>query len=164
MSDSIVVRVGGLPTPQGSKSGFVHPHTGRVVLVEGKGAGRARHKAWRSAVHDAATRWAAEHELPAPLDEPVRVSMVFWLPRPQSWPRWRWLPSSKPDLDKLCRSTLDSLSGVLIVDDCRVVELSARKLCAIDRPLGALVQVTPLGRIELERGNAWAVTGHPPRL
>ena len=40
--------VGGLPAPQGSKSAFVHPHTGRVVVTESSGK---RHKLWRDVVH-----------------------------------------------------------------------------------------------------------------
>jgi Holliday junction resolvase RusA-like endonuclease len=89
---------------------------------------------------------------------------VFWLPRPQSSPRWRWLSSTRPDVDKLARSTLDALSRIVYVDDARIADLSVRKLYALDRPPGALVRVQPLGVVERERGHAWQLTGERPKL
>lgn len=101
----------GLPGPQGSKR-----HVGNGVMIESS----AKVKPWRQDVVAAAllVRDGAE-----PLDGPLRVSMVFTLPKPASAPKKRrtW-PDKKPDLSKLVRSTEDALvtSGI-IRDDARIV-------------------------------------------
>lgn len=63
-----------------------------------------------------------------PLDEPVRVDMTFTVPKPTGAPKTRrvW-PSKRPDLDHMVRAVLDSITHVVVVDDARVVELSAAK-------------------------------------
>lgn len=78
-----------------------------------------------------------------PWDCPVEVDLVFRLARPKK-PRW-WVPAVKPDVDKLARAVLDSLSTTkdqrgVIRDDARVVGLRAVKTYH-DRP-GVLVAVT----------------------
>jgi Holliday junction resolvase RusA-like endonuclease len=102
----------GAPAPQGSKR-----HVGRGVMVESsKGV-----KPWRAAVEAAAR--ALISSLPSefkPWDGPVRVGLVFTLARPQR-PKFPDAPAVPPDLDKLARSTLDALTGVLWKDDSRVV-------------------------------------------
>lgn len=176
---AIVLRVPGTPAPQGSKSPFVVwpkgsakcPTCGnrfgrpRAVITEGKADSPQRRKltAWRSAVT------AAAHDAgcgAAPLAGPVRVRVIFYLERPKSYPAWRWLPWTKPDLDKLCRSTLDALTaGHVFGDDAQVVELAARKVYALGRPTGALIRVEPLADQEARQGNAWSLTGGaPPQL
>ena len=37
-------------------------------------------------------------------------------------------PATRPDLDKLLRSVLDSMQGVALVDDSQVVTIRARKV------------------------------------
>jgi Holliday junction resolvase RusA-like endonuclease len=59
------------------------------------------------------------------------LMLDFHVARPISVPKKRGAPSVKPDLDKLCRATLDSLSGVLFADDGQVTELRARKFYAV---------------------------------
>lgn len=108
---ALAFSVFGSPAPQGSKR-----HVGRGVLIESsKGV-----KPWRAAVAAAAKalRASLANEW-RPADGPVRVSLVFSLRRPKK-PRWR-SPAVAPDLDKLARSTLDALTGVLIHDDARVI-------------------------------------------
>ena len=56
---------------------------------------------------------------------PVEVKLRFVLPRPKTVDRT--LPSVRPDLDKLERAVLDSLTGVVLVDDGQVVKLSSTK-------------------------------------
>ena len=118
------VIVYGHPAPQGSKKFVgVAKSTGRGILVESS----KRVKPWRQDVKAAAIE---ARKGAAPLDGPLRVRMVFTLPKPKSAPkRRRTYPDRKPDLDKLCRSTLDSLveSGV-IADDARVIELTLLKV------------------------------------
>lgn len=93
-------------------------------------------KPWREAV-----KWAV---IDADLDEmaidgPVALTLVFYLQRPRghygtgrnagqlkaSAPRW---PATRPDLDKLARSTLDGLADAgVISNDSRIVTLSLEK-------------------------------------
>ncbi|MGW0920415.1 RusA family crossover junction endodeoxyribonuclease [Streptomyces sp. NPDC002755] len=134
------VRVNGLPAPQGSKR-----HVGRGVMVESS----KKVKPWREAVAAETAKLNFE-------DWPfVRVSAWFLLPRPKSHyrsgrysrilkptaPRY---PGKYPDLDKLCRSTLDALRmGGAYQDDARVVTLHAFKVFteAGEEP-GALIRLT----------------------
>lgn len=121
--------VRGIPAPQGSKK-FVGVHNGRGVMVESS----KRVKPWRSDVKEAA-RKACEsagfvgERLPA-FSGPIRVEMIFTLPKPKSAPKSRTTyPDKKPDLSKLVRSTEDALVEVAVIeDDARIVStLSAKR-------------------------------------
>ena len=118
----IHVFVPGTPIPQGS----VDVYRGRVVSV------KAPLKKWRTDVRLATL---ARHKGES-LDGPITVSLVFQIEPPQR-PRW-WAPAVKPDLDKLVRAVLDSLSTYkdrktkatvpgVITDDARIVHITATK-------------------------------------
>ena len=166
MNPGVSFRVAGTPAPQGSVSAFVvYPKDGsrpRAVITHGKknSPGVKALTAWRAAVSDAATEALAGRP---PFAGPVRVHLVLRLPRPTSRPRWRWLPWEKPDIDKLTRSTLDALTGVLYEDDARVVDLHVRKRYAAagDEPSG-FVRVVSLLDQEREDGITWAAGGPAP--
>lgn len=123
-----------LPRPQGSKRGFINKSTGKVALVE---SGGEPLRSWREAVKSAALDNLPKGHVP--YDGPVRVYVTFYLPRPQSHYRTGRnaellrdnapkRPKSKPDLDKLIRSSLDSLTAAgVFVDDSRVVTIIAGK-------------------------------------
>lgn len=113
--------IDGEPAPQGSKTGFIK--NGRVVMVEAS----KKVKPWREAV-------AAETQakVSSALQNPVKISLVFHLPKPKTVTR-TW-PAVKPDLDKLIRSTFDGLTtGGLYTDDALVIAVSASKQYATDR-------------------------------
>jgi crossover junction endodeoxyribonuclease RusA len=133
----LTIFVTGTPAPQGSKAGYVRG--GRAVLVESSKAV----KPWRQDVV-AAARAAAEATPEWVPPEAVTVHVDFLIRRPASVSeRRRPLPSVKPDLDKLVRSTFDALttSGVLN-DDAQVCELVARKLYAEPgQPTGATIRL-----------------------
>lgn len=115
------ITVWGVPKPQGSKSAFRRGN--RIVMVEAsKGLPE-----WRLAVIDAVKQEMFRQMNPVPITEPVSISVVFVLPKPQK-PKF-WLPAVKPDLDKLLRGLLDPLviAGFL-KDDSLVVEIFARKV------------------------------------
>lgn len=122
-------RVYGVPAPQGSKR-----HVGRGILVESSKAV----KPWREAVkwaHIAAGRKNYG-------DSAVSLEVTFWLLKPKSVRRA--LPSVKPDLDKLMRSTMDALtdSGAW-ADDAQVVQMNATKLYTADpRETGAKIAIS----------------------
>lgn len=122
---TVAVIVYGSPAPQGSKKfvGFTRPkpgeERGRAILVESSKAV----KPWREDVKAAAERVRAGA---VALDGPLRVRMVFTLPKPASAPKRRKLYAMRlPDLSKLARSTEDALVDAgLIADDARIVEYS----------------------------------------
>lgn len=127
------LRVLGVPAPQGSKTRMPNG-----AMVEGSSAvGRAKHRAWRSAVAEAAVGKVDE-----PLDGPLQLVAEFLLPRPSSRKRDVWA-DRKPDLDKLIRNTVDGLTDAgLIRDDARIVYLSASKRLA-DTWTGVTLRVQP---------------------
>ena len=55
----------------------------------------------------------------------VEISLNFYFAKPKSVKRIAC--TVKPDIDKICRSFLDGITGVLIEDDCQVIELHAQK-------------------------------------
>ena len=106
----------GKPVPQGS----VNVYGGRVVSV------KPELRKWRDSIRAALL---AKHP-GEPLDGPLSVSLVFQIQPPQK-PRWS-LPAVKPDVDKLIRGALDSMSTTktqpgVITDDARVVSITATK-------------------------------------
>lgn len=141
---SLVIRVAGRPIPQGSKTPIIVWSGGRkgvgeprAVLVEGRDkAARVRFKAWRKAIADAAT---AKHS-GATLLGAVSVAIVFRVERPKTVDREH--PAVQPDLDKLVRAVLDSLTGTVLADDAQVVRLVAEKrYTRSGEPEGALIVV-----------------------
>jgi Holliday junction resolvase RusA-like endonuclease len=128
----VSLSVVGDPASQGSHAIM----QGRIVQVNSK-----KHKAWRNAITQTALA-----TLPAdwqPIDEPCELFVNFYMPKPASVKRS--LPTVSPDLDKLIRAVGDSLtdSGV-VVDDSRIVRISARKLYAIGIEPGATIEVKTL--------------------
>lgn len=134
----LALRIDGDPAPQGSKSGFVNPSTGKVRMVEKS----KRLKPWRATVA-AAVRDALDGA--PPLDGPIEVDLVFYLPRGKTVRRL--LPTVTPDIDKLTRAVLDGLGakhgGGAIADDARVVDLHVRKRYADDCAPGVVIKVQP---------------------
>jgi len=63
-----------------------------------------------------------------PLDKPLKVEVVFHIPRPKSVSmKKRKYPSVKPDLDNLLKSFFDALEGVVFVNDSRIVTMTVSK-------------------------------------
>lgn len=130
--------IDGEPAPQGSKNGFVK--NGRVVMIESS----KKVKPWRAAVAEQTARYMSWQTL-NPMDAPVEIALVFYLPKPKSVKR-KW-PSVKPDLDKLIRSTFDGLTtGGLYSDDALVIAVSASKEYATDR-MGCQVIASEVGNV-----------------
>ena len=126
---TLLVLATGTPVPQGSARAFVRG--GRAVVT----SDNRRLRPWRDTVTGAAleaialTGWL-------PLRGAVRVELEFILPRPVShWtkagtrrPSAPLHPVGRPDLDKLIRSALDSLTDArAFLDDAQVVSLDPRK-------------------------------------
>jgi Holliday junction resolvase RusA-like endonuclease len=110
---SVSFEVLGIAQPKGSLSAFVLPD-GRARVTEPR-----HHKAWQREVRDGALLAIDEG---GPLTGPLFAQVVFYLPRPKGAPKTRrTAPAVRPDVDKLLRSTLDGLRGVVIGDDAQIV-------------------------------------------
>lgn len=146
----LVYFVDGTPVPQGSKKAWISPKTGHVVMREDQGV---RHSTWRHQVTGYSRQAMADKGLDSPLRGEVSIALTFHFHRPQfhygtgknaekvkkSAPVH---PIKPPDIDKLARSILDSLTSVVFVDDAQVFSLSCRKVY-VDRwqPEGVLIRV-----------------------
>ena len=124
----------GEPAPQGSKTAFVRGR--RAVLVETS----KKLPEWRKRIEDTARR---EYE-GEPIDQPVKVTVDFFMPKPQK-PRFKW-PATAPDLDKLCRAIGDGLEkGGVLRNDSRITHWEARKSYAnTPEKMGAHITITTL--------------------
>ena len=127
----VTITVHGRPAPQGSKRAFAVRGkggipTGRVAVIE---SSHDRLKSWRQAVIDAAVAVRPG----VPLDGPLKIGLIFALPRPKSHYRTGRnagqlrdgapaYPTGTPDLSKLLRATEDALTDAGIWhDDAQVV-------------------------------------------
>ncbi len=121
----IEFRVPGVAAPQGSKKAF-RTRGGRIALVESC----SRVKPYRATVALAAREVWAE----GATHGSVGVSIAFTFVRPKSHYNAKGVLRAgvathpgKPDIDKLCRAVLDSLTGIIYADDSQVVSLVATK-------------------------------------
>ncbi len=125
----------GTPAPQGSKS-FKGMAGGHAILAESS----KKVKPWREAVKWAALE-ACAAENPSQqghgmgcVSGPIAVQMIFTMLRPKSAKKGA-MPSTRPDLSKLVRSTEDSLTDAgTWEDDARVVECFAMKVFPGEHP------------------------------
>jgi Holliday junction resolvase RusA-like endonuclease len=137
--------VGGQPAAQGSKR-----HVGGGVMVESS----TKVKPWRQDVVAAARQAADSFDDVETFAEAVQVEVAFYFTRPKSHygtgrnantlkasaPRY---VATKPDLDKLLRSTFDALTTAGIWRDDNL----AADVWAIKRygdQAGARIEITPL--------------------
>jgi crossover junction endodeoxyribonuclease RusA len=125
------VTVEGSPVPQGS---FRHVGNGRIISANPK------LNSWRQTIADQVAT-----QTPVRLIEgSCTVRLVFTLPRPKSVPiKRRPRPTTKPDLDKLIRATLDAISleryVQILTDDSIVTDLHAAKRYADNTPPGVRI-------------------------
>ena len=111
--------VAGTPVPKGSTRAFVVK--GHAVTTNAN----RNTKDWQMRIaHEAQ---AAIGDWPPNYDGAVSVHCMFTMPRPASLPKKIKEHTKKPDLDKLARSVLDGITGILIKDDSQVVHISAYK-------------------------------------
>src|SRR5262245_61845112 len=127
MSRVIRFEVLGKPQPQGSTRAFIPKGWKRAVIT----TDNTRMKPWRQEVGQAALMaviWPKGGTTPAFPVEPVELTVRFYFARPKSASvKKRPGHTVKPDVDKLLRATLDSLTGILYADDAQVVETHCRK-------------------------------------
>ena len=120
----------GRPAPQGSKT-----------IMRGRLVESSKYlPAWRKALAEAATQCQAETGWFS--DQPLEMSVIFYLPRPKSIKRD--LPTVPPDLDKLARAIGDSCTGILYNDDAQIVSLQLTKVYDDEHEAGAIVTIEEL--------------------
>lgn len=139
---ALSVWVSGTPAPQGSLKAFVR---GKRAIIT---SANKRTMPWRATVREQLIDAGHGHEL---LDSPVRIVMEFHMQRPKGHYGKKGLrksappyPTVKPDIDKLERAVLDALTGVVLWDDARVVEINSKKKWANGHIVGMLLTVEPL--------------------
>jgi Holliday junction resolvase RusA-like endonuclease len=131
----VSLSVAGTPVPQGSKKAWYNPRLGAVQMYEDAGV---RHKTWRALVTGEARQAMSDAGYVEPFTEPVSVLISFRFARPLNQygtgrnarvvkDASRLHPDKPPDIDKLTRSILDSLTQVVWIDDGQVIALTARK-------------------------------------
>lgn len=120
----------GIPVPKGSAKAFVVK--GRAVVTQ---TNRDKEKNWSASVAYTAMQ---QIKFSKPVPDAISVALTFHMPRPkghygtgknyatvkESAPSYH---TGRPDLDKLVRSFLDSLTGVVWNDDSQVAEIKATK-------------------------------------
>lgn len=135
----ITFRVYGTPAPKGSMKAFMPKGARRPIVTHDN----KQTKPWQIEV-----MWYAREHCKKPLDGPVAVALIFFVPRPKMSAKKAAATrysTKKPDCDKLARLVLDALKGYAYVDDAQVAQLTVQKFYENDdeRP-GVDVRVCPL--------------------
>lgn len=114
----------GLPITKGSGTAMVSRTTRKAIYVPDS---RKALRAWTKVIRIVARNaWGAEHVAGVG----ISLAVTFRVPRGRGGKtmsrelRDREHPHVKPDLDKLTRTLLDALTGVVYQDDAQVVEFS----------------------------------------
>jgi Holliday junction resolvase RusA-like endonuclease len=145
MADRISFTVLGKPQPQGSMKGFVLPGKDggkpRAILTSANEKMKPYRQQVGWAALDARAK-AGHHGLFADKQIAVGIEMKFYFERPPSISKKRLHIAVKPDIDKLCRSTIDAMTGIMFADDAQIIQLSAEKYYGI--PERAEIAVTNL--------------------
>jgi Holliday junction resolvase RusA-like endonuclease len=118
------LKVYGIPKSQGNKRFMGMSKKGHGILIEST----VGLKDWRESVKLAAIQMMGG---PAArrIDGPIRLEIVFTLPKPKSAPKLRRIyPDKKPDLSKLVRAAEDALSDAGAWEyDARVIDCQSGK-------------------------------------
>jgi Holliday junction resolvase RusA-like endonuclease len=141
----ITIDVLGTPAPKGSSRAFYKAGMKRAVIVKDN---NEKQKGWDRNVRESASEVLGELAEPVFMGVPLVVSLEFRMVRPGGHYGTKGLkpsapsaPATKPDIDKLARSTLDALTGLCFDDDARIVRLSVTKLYADPGREGARITV-----------------------
>lgn len=149
----IIIDVLGTPAPKGSSRAFVNRKTGAAIMAPGGSkVNQEKIKNWNAAVREAALEAIGERVDPVFVARCLVVEVVCYMRRPAGhWGKGknagRILPSappapmSKPDGDKLLRTTWDALTGIAFDDDSRIVDGIIRKRWAEPGREGARITV-----------------------
>jgi crossover junction endodeoxyribonuclease RusA len=135
MTDVLKFRVPGLPRPEGSLRVGKH---GKLFHAKDKDL-----QEWRYAIAWRARKIMRERAIPLTAG-PVIVIVEFIMYRPKSTPKRKPTPPAikYPDVDKLERAVLDSLTGHVYQDDSQVIALLGfERLAEADERVGAIIEI-----------------------
>lgn len=150
----ITLHVLGTPAPKGSSRPMVNSKTGKAFTFKGGSPATAvKLTTWDGAVRASAATAIGSVGCPPFVEVPLSVGIVFRLARPSGhWGKGKHVgsliakaplyPRGKPDIDKLARSTLDSLTGIIFDDDSRIVILMLSKVYAMPGCEGATINIS----------------------
>ena len=128
----ITICIPGIPKPGGSKKSFPHSKTGKIVTIDAC----KMNKDWRNTV----SIYAKQAYKEKPLSGPLKLKIVFLMPRPKNHykkvkgfgtklkddaPLYHTI---RPDITKLIRSLEDALTGIIWNDDAQIVNQSSTKI------------------------------------
>jgi len=122
-ADRIIFCING--TPKSWKAPQFNRKTGNAYKPK-------QEKVWRESVWGQAMAYAPE----TPWDGPVRITLMFELPVPKSWPKWKrdWVeehpfayPTVKPDWVNVAKALEDALKGIFFIDDRQVAWAQVEK-------------------------------------
>lgn len=114
----------GTPVPQGSMRAFVPKGWTRPIIT----AANSKTKPWRQEVAGTADTEIFNSDFKPLMNcEPVYVRIEFYFERPKSTKASVVHKITKPDVDKLLRSVLDALTGIVFKDDSQVIECEILK-------------------------------------
>lgn len=133
----IAMHVHGIPAPKGSARAVMIGGHARLI-ASSSDSNQTGQRRWAKAVRDAAKEAVPSIELPFE-DKALSVTITFHVPRPKTVKRL--FPSTRPDIDKTARTTLDALTGIVFDDDSRIVDLTLSKRWAEPGCEGATITV-----------------------
>lgn len=145
----ITFTVYGIAQPKGSMRAYV-PRGMKFPIVTDSNRNA---KSWAQLVAQGASNALAAIPGAAILDGPVRLSVLFYLPRPKKYQIRKWTAQTPahltaPDLDKLIRSIGDALTGVVYRDDAQVVDLlTSKRYTDPQTPPHVIVRVEALAAV-----------------
>ena len=158
-----IIEVLGTPAPKGSSRPMLNRKTGKAFTFKGGSPVSAEKlTTWDNNVRAAA---ASETGGVMFVDVALTVEIEFRLRRTaghwgkgkragQLLPSAPAAPRGKPDIDKLARSTLDSLTGIVFDDDSRIVDLKVSKVYATPGQEGAQITIAATATEAAERSPA----------
>ena len=115
----------GTPVPQGSAKAFIPKGWNRAIIT---GANK-KTKPWRQEIAGAAVSAMQKQGVTMlEREHPVSVRAEFYFAKPKSTKKSVIAKTTKPDVDKLLRSVLDALTGMVFEDDSQVIEVTGLKL------------------------------------
>jgi Holliday junction resolvase RusA-like endonuclease len=125
----------GIPKTAGSKRGWLHPKTKKIIMTDDSGA---KGKDWRTDLQCSAIEAMQAKKFPEPLTGPLQLHAVFYLPRPQSHYGKRkgqlvlketapFYHTVKPDATKMLRALEDALTSIVWRDDSLIAVQSVEK-------------------------------------
>lgn len=124
MNTSFTFTVFGIPQPQGSTRAFIPKGWTRAVIT----TANSKNKPWRQEMAKAALCAIQTYGFfPLMNGEAAQVDVKFFFDRPASLPKKIIHKVSAPDVDKLLRSVLDSLTGIAFKNDAQVVRCVGTK-------------------------------------